>query len=136
MWFNKFKGFKFIFLFLMMVASMEVVGQVNNKNRDVHSKLEGVWLLLEQHSDSLFLKRNLSGGLNPGYRFELHWDGTFFDIYSAGCGNDPNIHNYEGTWKLDTAKMILTTTFQGSLKINFYKIIELSEYNLVLVKVG
>jgi hypothetical protein len=129
-----FKRFKVIFFSLLMVIANEGVGQASNN--DVRRSLEGSWLLLEQHSDSLFLTRNLIVNFNQGHRFDLNWDGTFFDTYSAWCGNDPNFHNYEGSWKLDTARMILTTTFQGSLKINFYKVIELTEYNLVLVKVG
>ncbi|MCR6640549.1 MAG: hypothetical protein NVV82_16505 [Sporocytophaga sp.] len=128
------KRFKVIFFSLLLVIAKEGVGQASNN--DVRRSLEGSWLLLEQHSDSLFLTRNLRGNLTLGQKFELNWDGTFWDINSAGCGNDPNIHRYEGSWKLDTAKMILTTTFQGSAKINFYKIIELTEYDLVLVRVG
>lgn len=121
---------------MVLAASIEGVAQANSNNRDVHKRLEGSWLLMGQNSDSLFLERNLGGNFNLGHKFELNWDGTFFDIYSAGCGNDPNIHNYEGAWRLDTAKMILTTSFQGSLNINFYKIIKLTDHNLVLVKVG
>ena len=65
-----FKRFKVIFFSLLMVIANEGVGQASNN--DVRRSLEGSWLLLEQHSDSLFLKRNLIGNFNQGHRFELN----------------------------------------------------------------
>ena len=34
-----------------------------------------------------------------GQQYEFAADGTFGNIYSARCGNDPRIHHWVGTWE-------------------------------------
>ena len=50
-------------------------------------------------SDRLILKRQSELPMGWGQQYEFAADGSYGNIYSARCGNDPRIHHWVGTWE-------------------------------------
>ena len=53
----------------------------------------------QEPSDRLILQRKSRLSMSWGQQYEFAADGTFGNIYSARCGNDPRIHHWVGTWE-------------------------------------
>ncbi|MEL6399264.1 MAG: hypothetical protein AAFO87_03395 [Cyanobacteria bacterium J06607_6] len=62
--------------------------------------LYGRWYPVDDEpSDRFILQRASQLSMGWGQQYEFAADGTFGNIYSARCGNDPRIHHWVGTWE-------------------------------------
>ena len=71
------------------------------------SLLYGTWYEQRSSQSRRTLDRKGIYPMGWGQKYVFEPDGTFEDSYTARCGNDENLHHWQGTWTFDSQTQIL-----------------------------
>jgi hypothetical protein len=129
------KKILFFFFPVFLLTALNSYGQASSQN----DSLAGSWHLLNysETSDTLIFERETIATIQHyGYRIELNKADLFVDAYSAKCGNDNNIHNDRGTWKISKDRVLITSIPISADKATRHKVVSVTGDRLILKKMN